>query len=82
VHPGEVLTHGLSMVDVSSRCCRACPSIFRLIGPKDKINTYDLVEVADLGLVYTTTVGPGNGDVRRSGHCQRADALPRARLYP
>jgi len=28
-----------------------------LITPKDKMNTYDLMEVADLGLVYTTTVG-------------------------
>jgi capsule polysaccharide export protein KpsC/LpsZ len=33
------------------------PEHIRLIGPKDKMNTYDLVEVADLGLVYTTTVG-------------------------
>jgi hypothetical protein len=33
------------------------PKHIHLIGPKDKVNTYDLVEVADLGLVYTTTVG-------------------------
>jgi len=33
------------------------PEHIHLITPKDKVNTYDLVEVADLGLVYTTTVG-------------------------
>jgi len=33
------------------------PEHIRLIGPKEQVNTYDLIEVADLGLVYTTTVG-------------------------
>jgi len=28
-----------------------------LIKPEEKINTYDILEIADLGLVYTTTVG-------------------------
>ena len=57
VHPGEVLTHGLSMVDVVKQVLPKLPEHIRLIGPKDKVNTYDLIEVADLGLVYTTTVG-------------------------
>jgi hypothetical protein len=57
VHPGEVLTHGLSMVDVVRQVLPKLPAHIRLIGPKDKMNTYDLVDVADLGLVYTTTVG-------------------------
>jgi len=57
VHPGEVLTHGLSMVDVVKNVLPVLPEHIRLIGPKDKLNTYDLIEVADLGLVYTTTVG-------------------------
>jgi hypothetical protein len=57
VHPGEVLTHGLSMVDVVRQVMPRLPEHIRLITPKDKVNTYDLVEVADLGLVYTTTVG-------------------------
>lgn len=57
VHPGEVLTHGQSMVDVVKQVLPRLPEHIRLIGPKDKVNTYDLVEVADLGLVYTTTVG-------------------------
>jgi hypothetical protein len=57
VHPGEVLTHGLSMVDVVHQVLPRLPEHIHLIGPKDTINTYDVVEVADLGLVYTTTVG-------------------------
>jgi hypothetical protein len=57
VHPGEVLTHGLSMMDVVKQVLPRLPEHIRLIGPKDKVNTYDLVEVADIGLVYTTTVG-------------------------
>jgi hypothetical protein len=28
-----------------------------LIGSKEKVNTYDLMEIADLALVYTTTAG-------------------------
>lgn len=57
IHPGEVLTHGLSMVDVVKQVLPRLPEHIRLIGPKDKVNTYDLIEVADVGLVYTTTVG-------------------------
>lgn len=57
VHPGEVLTHGLSMMTVVKQVLPKLPEHIRLIGPKDKVNTYDLIEVADLGLVYTTTVG-------------------------
>jgi hypothetical protein len=33
------------------------PANIHLIGPKEKVNTYDLIDVADVGLVYTTTVG-------------------------
>ena len=57
VHPGEVLVHGTSMMDVVHQVLHRLPEHIRLIGPKDKVNTYDLMEVADLGLVYTTTVG-------------------------
>lgn len=57
VHPGEVLTHGQSMVDVVHQVLPELPEHIHLIKPTDKVNTYDLVEVADLGLVYTTTVG-------------------------
>jgi hypothetical protein len=57
VHPGEILTHGLSMVDVVKSVLPTLPEHIRLIKPEDKLNTYDVMEVADLGLVYTTTVG-------------------------
>ena len=57
VHPGEVLTHGVSMLDVVESVIPELPSHIKLIKPTDKTNTYDLIEVADVGLVYTTTVG-------------------------
>ncbi len=57
VHPGEVLTHGPSMVDVVQKALPELPENIHLVGPKDKVNTYDLIEMADLGLVYTTTTG-------------------------
>ena len=57
VHPGEVLTHGLAMADVVRDVLPVLPEHIRLIEPQDNTNTYDLVEIADMGLVYTTTVG-------------------------
>jgi hypothetical protein len=33
------------------------PGHIHLIGALDNVNTYDLIEIADLGLAYTTTVG-------------------------
>ncbi len=57
VHPGEVLTHGQSMADVVREVLPRLPENIRLIRASDEINTYDLIEVADVGLVYTTTVG-------------------------
>jgi hypothetical protein len=57
VHPGEILTHGQSMADVVRSVLPILPEHIRLIDSRDKQNTYDLMEVADLGLVYTTTVG-------------------------
>jgi len=57
VHPGEVLIHGQSMMDVIKRVLPVLPKHIHVIGPKEKTNTYDLIAAADLGLVYTTTVG-------------------------
>jgi hypothetical protein len=57
VHPGERLTHGRSMVDVVNEALPSIPEHIHVIGPMEKINTYDLMEVASLGLVYTTTTG-------------------------
>jgi hypothetical protein len=57
VHPGETLTHGTSMVDVVKNELSDIPDHIHLILPEEKINTYDILDIADLGLVYTTTVG-------------------------
>lgn len=57
VHPGERLTHGKSMVDVVNEALPELPANIRLIGPLEKVNTYDLMEITSLGLVYTTTTG-------------------------
>ena len=57
IHPGEVLIHGQSMVDVINRVLPSLPEHIHVIGPEEKVNTYDLIAAADLGLVYTTTVG-------------------------
>lgn len=57
VHPGEKLIHGQSMVDVINRVLPKLPEHIHVIGPEEEVNTYDLIAAADLGLVYTTTVG-------------------------
>ncbi len=57
VHPGEALTHGQSMVDVVHSVMPQLPEHIHLIAPDEKVNTYDLIDLSDLGLVYTTTVG-------------------------
>jgi hypothetical protein len=57
VHPGEVLIHGQSMLEVITRVLPHLPEHIRVIAPQEKVNTYDLIAAADVGLVYTTTVG-------------------------
>jgi hypothetical protein len=66
VHPGERYTRGPSVADIVSQIFaqQIAPELhgavhrnIRLVAADDPINTYDLVEIADLGLVYTTTVG-------------------------
>jgi hypothetical protein len=57
VHPGERLIKGTSMMDFVERVAQAGPRNIHVVGPSEKVNTYDVMEVASLGLVYTTTVG-------------------------
>jgi len=58
IHPGEkIVPQVKSMGTVVREALPELPSHIHLIGPLDKINTYDLIEIADLGLAYTTTVG-------------------------
>lgn len=57
IHPGEALvTHG-TILEMIRRTLPQLPEHIKLIEPLDEVNTYDLMDVADLGLVYTTTVG-------------------------
>lgn len=57
IHPGERYTQGPSVADVVQRVLPDLPEHIHLVAAADPVNTYDLVEIADLGLVYTTTVG-------------------------
>jgi len=57
IHPGEILTRESSMVDVVRQTLPELPEYIHVIHPEEKVNTYDLIDISDLGLVYTTTVG-------------------------
>jgi hypothetical protein len=58
VHPGETLVpKARSMGKVAREALSELPEHIHVIGATDKINTYDMIEIAELGLVYTTTVG-------------------------
>ena len=61
IHPGETFTKGPSVADVVRRslagCARSLPENIHLIPADAKVNSYDMFEIADLGLVYTTTAG-------------------------
>jgi len=57
IHPGELITKGPSVADVVHKALVTLPEHIHLVPADAKVNTYDLVEIADLGLVYTTTVG-------------------------
>ena len=57
VHPGERLMKGPSSLDVIKAALPDLPEHIKLIEPLEKVNTYDLMEIAGLGLAYTTTVG-------------------------
>ncbi len=57
VHPGERLMKGPSIMQVIDDALPQRPEHIHVVGPLEKINTYDLMEIASLGLAYTTTVG-------------------------
>jgi hypothetical protein len=57
IHPGERYTQGPSVADVIQRAFPQLPEHVHLVPFDAPVNTYDLIQVADLGLVYTTTVG-------------------------
>jgi hypothetical protein len=45
------------MVDLLHEALPELPENIHIIGPREEINSYDLVDLASLGLVYTTTIG-------------------------
>jgi Capsule polysaccharide biosynthesis protein len=58
VHPGEtIVPKAKSMAQVVREALPTLPEHIHVIAAADKVNTYDLIEIADLGLAYTTTVG-------------------------
>jgi hypothetical protein len=58
VHPGEkIVPQAKSMGTVVREALPELPSHIHVIGALDNVNTYDLIEIANLGLAYTTTVG-------------------------
>lgn len=57
IHPGERYTKGPSVGDVVKQTLPRLPENIHLVAANDPVNTYDLVEIANLGLVYTTTTG-------------------------
>lgn len=57
IHPGERYTKGPSVSNVLHQALPKLPAHIQLVSAEDPINTYDLIQIADLGLVYTTTVG-------------------------
>jgi hypothetical protein len=57
IHPGETLTVGPSVMEIVHKVLPEIPSHIHLVGPTEKVNTYDLMDIADLALVYTTTAG-------------------------
>lgn len=57
IHPGERYLKGPSVAEVVKAGLPELPDHIHLIEASAPVNTYDLVEIAALGLVYTTTVG-------------------------
>lgn len=57
VHPGEQGLEGPSVAELVAGSLPELPEHMRIVAAADAINTYDLVACADVGLVYTTTVG-------------------------
>ncbi len=57
VHPGEQIGWGPSTFDLLTETFPTLPENVRVLPADYKINSYDLVDAARVGLVYTTTMG-------------------------
>jgi hypothetical protein len=57
IHPGEQLGWGPSVYDILTEKFPQLPENVHVLPADASVNTYDLVNTADFGLVFTTTVG-------------------------
>jgi hypothetical protein len=57
VHPGELLGAGHPSAEIVRSALPELPENVTVVEPDSQINTYDLIDLADIGLVFTTTVG-------------------------
>lgn len=57
VHPGELLGAGQPSTDIVRRSLPEFDHQVVVIPPDSTVNTYDLMELAHVGVVYTSTVG-------------------------
>jgi hypothetical protein len=57
VHPGEQIGWGPSVFEILTERFPNLPENIHLLPAGADVNTYDLVNIADIGLVFTTTVG-------------------------
>ena len=57
IHPGEALVKHGSILEMIKNSLPELPEHIHIIEPQAEVNTYDLMDLTSLGLVYTTTVG-------------------------
>jgi hypothetical protein len=57
IHPAEERIIGPSVKEIIQQVLPELPPHIHLIGSSEMVNSYDLMDIADLGLVYTTTAG-------------------------
>lgn len=57
IHPGEQLSWGPSVQDILKGHFSSLPNHIHLVGPEDEINSYDLLDITSLVIVFTTTLG-------------------------
>jgi len=57
IHPGERYSKGFSAIEVVNKVEKQLPENIHVVGPLEKVNTYDVMKLTTLGLVYTTTTG-------------------------
>ena len=57
IHPGEQLSWGPSVYEILEDYFDDLPDHIHIIHPTAEVNSYDLIELCSLGIVFTTTLG-------------------------